>query len=40
MWCFRKDLLIGNPVIKRLFVEELSGKCRMEDEPPEATIVR
>ena len=27
-------------MIKQLFVEGLSGECRMKDEPPETTIVR
>ena len=36
----RKDLPIENPVIKQLFVEGLGEVDRMEDEPPEATIVR
>jgi hypothetical protein len=37
---FREDLLIGSLLIKQLFVQGLSGECRMEDEPPEATIIR
>ena len=36
----RKDLPMGNPLIEQLFVEGLSEVDRMEDKPPEATIVR
>jgi hypothetical protein len=36
----RKDLPIGNPTVKQLFIEGLNEVGRMDGETPEATIVR